>query len=74
MPQCFMPGSKQLSGRILDKEATKVIETMKMVVHGKYATGQCDRWKNVNKASIIATTINVEYSVHFWLIVLDVFD
>ena len=74
MPQCFMPGSKQLSGRILDEEATKVVETMKMVVHGKYATGQCDGWKNVNKASIIATTINVEYLVRFWLIVLDVFD
>ena len=65
MPQCYMPGSKQLSGRILDEEATKVVETMKMVVHGRYATGQCDGWKNVNKSSIIATTINVEYSVCF---------
>ncbi|KIN99447.1 hypothetical protein M404DRAFT_155309 [Pisolithus tinctorius Marx 270] len=57
-----MPGSKQLSGRILDKEATKVVKKMKTAVHGKFATGQCNGWKNVNKASIIASTINVEYS------------
>lgn len=63
LPQCLMPGSKQLSGRILDEEAVKVIELMKSEVSNKFATGQCDGWKNVNKSSIIASTINVEYTV-----------
>ncbi|KIK13783.1 hypothetical protein PISMIDRAFT_118201 [Pisolithus microcarpus 441] len=35
---------------------------MKTAVHGKFVTGQCDGWKNVNKASIVTSTINVEYS------------
>ena len=65
IPQCYMLDSKQLSGQILDEEATKVVETMKMVVHGRYPTGQCNGWKKVNKSSIIAMTINVEYSVCF---------
>jgi len=63
IPQCLMPGSRQLSGRILDEEAGHVVEGVKMKVHGRYATGQCDGWKNINKTSIVASMINVEYTV-----------
>lgn len=63
IPQCLMPGSKQLSGRILDEEAGHVIEGVKTKVHGRYATGQCDGWKNITKTSIVASMINVEYTV-----------
>ncbi|KAG1717207.1 hypothetical protein EDB19DRAFT_1654677 [Suillus lakei] len=62
IPQCLMPGSKQLSGRILDEEAGHVVEGVKMKVHGQFATGQCDGWKNINKTSIVASMINVEYT------------
>jgi len=63
IPQCLMPGSRQLSGRILDEEAGHVVEGVKMKVHSRYATGQCDGWKNINKTSIVASMINVEYTV-----------
>ncbi|KIK78817.1 hypothetical protein PAXRUDRAFT_162969 [Paxillus rubicundulus Ve08.2h10] len=56
-----MPGSKQLSGRILDEEAEKVIEGMKPKVKNRFATGQCDGWKNIVKSSIVASMINVEH-------------
>ncbi|KIK79828.1 hypothetical protein PAXRUDRAFT_160211 [Paxillus rubicundulus Ve08.2h10] len=57
-----MPGSKQLSGRVLNEEAGKVVEMMKAGVNGEFTTGQCDGWENVNKSSIIVSTINVEYT------------
>ncbi|KIK82178.1 hypothetical protein PAXRUDRAFT_154379 [Paxillus rubicundulus Ve08.2h10] len=56
-----MPGSKQLSGRILNEEAEKVIEGMKPKVNNRFVTGQCDGWKNIVKSSIITSTINVEH-------------
>ncbi|KAG1853780.1 hypothetical protein C8R48DRAFT_675727 [Suillus tomentosus] len=62
IPQCLMPGSKQLSGRILDEEAERVVDGMKAKVQDHYATGQCDGWKNITKSSIVASTINVEYT------------
>ena len=36
---------------------------MKSKVSGKFATGQCDGWKNIAKTSLIASMINVEYVV-----------
>ncbi|KIK76711.1 hypothetical protein PAXRUDRAFT_76299, partial [Paxillus rubicundulus Ve08.2h10] len=57
-----MPGRKQLSGRILDEEADKVVEEMKQVLKGKFATGQSDGWKNITKTSLVASLINVEYT------------
>ncbi|KIK75535.1 hypothetical protein PAXRUDRAFT_172563 [Paxillus rubicundulus Ve08.2h10] len=56
-----MPGSKQLSCRILDEEAEKVIEGMKLKVKNRFVMGQCDGWKNIVKSSIVASTINVEH-------------
>lgn len=62
-PGSLMPGRKELSGRILDEEAAKVVNRMKIKVKGKNATGQCDGWKNVSKTSLIGSMINVEYTV-----------
>ncbi|EJD36610.1 hypothetical protein AURDEDRAFT_21737, partial [Auricularia subglabra TFB-10046 SS5] len=53
-------------GRILDQEATACTERMKAEVGGKLATGQCDGWKDICKASIVAFMMNVEYTP--WLI------
>ena len=63
LPGCLIPGRLSLSGRILDEEATKVMDKVKMYVKGRFATGQCDAWKNIAKTSIVASMINVEYSV-----------
>ncbi|KIK76862.1 hypothetical protein PAXRUDRAFT_78757, partial [Paxillus rubicundulus Ve08.2h10] len=48
-----------LSGRILDKEAEKVTEGMKLKVMNRFTTGQCDSWKKIVKSSIVASMINV---------------
>ncbi|KAH9931247.1 ribonuclease H-like domain-containing protein, partial [Fomitopsis serialis] len=48
-------------GRVLDEEADKVLTTMKTRVKGRFATGQCDAWKNITKTSIVASMLNVEY-------------
>ncbi|KIK74275.1 hypothetical protein PAXRUDRAFT_836014 [Paxillus rubicundulus Ve08.2h10] len=61
MPSALLPGSKLLSGRILDEEAAKVVEGMKSKVKDRFATGQCNGWKNIVKSSIVASTINVEH-------------
>ncbi|KAH6908403.1 hypothetical protein BKA70DRAFT_1103618 [Coprinopsis sp. MPI-PUGE-AT-0042] len=61
---CIVPGRKQISGRVLDGEADRVVEAMKAKVNGRYATGQCDGWKNIAKTSLVASMINVEYTPH----------
>lgn len=63
VPGCIIPGRKQLSGRILDGEVIKIVGEMKGKVQGRYATGQCDGWKNIAKTSIIACMVNVEFTV-----------
>ncbi|KAJ8584681.1 hypothetical protein M405DRAFT_746608 [Rhizopogon salebrosus TDB-379] len=61
LPECQMPGRRELSGRILDQESVKVLDNMKEKVKDHFGTGQCDGWKNINKTSIIGTMVNVEY-------------
>jgi len=63
LPEAAIPGRRELSGRILDEEAGKIVTSMKDKVHRRYGTGQCDAWKNIVKASIIASMVNVEYIV-----------
>jgi hypothetical protein len=63
VPDGLMPGRKQLSSRILDEEAEKVVNGMKLKLKGKHATGSCDGWKNIAKTSLIGSMINVEYTV-----------
>ena len=58
-----VPDRRVLSGRILDGEVAKVDAKTKERVVGKFATGQCDGWKNVSKTSIVTSMITVEHEV-----------
>ncbi|KAI0771477.1 ribonuclease H-like domain-containing protein [Trametes elegans] len=66
LPEAFIPSRKVLSGRILDEEAQRVTREMQRNVIGRYATGQCDGWKNITRDSLVVSTINVEYTP--WLL------
>ncbi|KZT63079.1 hypothetical protein DAEQUDRAFT_681006, partial [Daedalea quercina L-15889] len=59
-----LPGQKELSGCMLNEEAAKVTDHMRLEVKGHYATGQSDGWKNISKDHIIATIINAEYMTY----------
>ena len=63
VPGAQVPGRKLLSGPVLDDLSRSVEQEMKSKVCGKFATGQCDGWKNIAKTSLIASMINVEYVV-----------
>lgn len=58
-----IPDRRILSGRILNEQAKKVEENIKVKVQGKLATGQCDGWKNVAKTSVVTTVMSVENEV-----------
>ncbi|KAI0041872.1 hypothetical protein FA95DRAFT_1576106 [Auriscalpium vulgare] len=64
IPDSQVPGREALSGRVLDEQAKKVEDRMKLDVQGRYGTGQCDGWKNVTRASLIGSMVNVEYTPH----------
>lgn len=59
----LVPDCRILSGRVLDKEATKVEDRIATAVKGKFATGQGNGWKNVAKTSVITTVMTVEREV-----------
>ncbi|KAI8977718.1 ribonuclease H-like domain-containing protein [Trametes punicea] len=61
IPGSELPSRQAASGRILDAEADRVLDGMKMHLQGRYGTGQSDGWKSISKASIIASMVNVEY-------------
>jgi hypothetical protein len=63
VPGSKMPDRRVLSGRLLDKEAAEAESRMKKRMVGKVATGQCDGWKNVARASVVATMATVEGEV-----------
>ncbi|KAH8981951.1 ribonuclease H-like domain-containing protein, partial [Lactarius hatsudake] len=48
-------------GRFLDKEVERVEDHLRSKLDGKIATGQCDGWKNIAKASIVASMVTVDY-------------
>lgn len=62
-PAAYMPGRKELSGRILNDEAEKVKGKMKGKVKGHYGSGQNDGWKNIVKTSLIASMVMICYVV-----------
>ncbi|KAF8147382.1 hypothetical protein B0H34DRAFT_850816 [Crassisporium funariophilum] len=64
VPGGIMAGQKQMSGCILDEQASIVEDVMKSCVKGKYGTGQCNGWKNIAKTSLIALMVNIEYTLH----------
>jgi hypothetical protein len=63
MPTAQMPSPQQLSGRVLDTVAGKVLGPWRTRTQDKHGCGQSDGWKNVRRRSLIASIMNVEYKV-----------
>ena len=63
LPHAILPGRKTLSTAILDKLVNEAEEEMRREVVAHYATGQCDGWKNTARQSLVASMINVNYTV-----------
>ena len=55
---------RKLSGPILDKQVTRIISKTQLHTTGRFATGQCDGWKNIAKASVVTSMIIVDFEVH----------
>lgn len=54
---------QKLAGHILDNKAKITEDWMKLKIQGKVGTGQCDRWKNKPKKSVVSTMVTVENEV-----------
>ncbi|KAF9471055.1 hypothetical protein BDN70DRAFT_939231 [Pholiota conissans] len=55
-----VPDRWVISGWVFDDIVKEVVDRMVTVVKGKMATGQCDRWKNIAKTSLVSTVMTVE--------------
>ncbi|KAI9450427.1 hypothetical protein BJY52DRAFT_1100490, partial [Lactarius psammicola] len=58
IPGAIIPDRHTLSGPILDREAGKVEEKLKLRFKGRKATFQTDGWKNKARQAIIATMVS----------------
>jgi hypothetical protein len=65
MPGAVVPDRRTLSGPILDREAAKVEEKLKMKLRGRLATYTTDGWKNKAKQSIVASMVSVASEVRY---------
>jgi hypothetical protein len=63
IPGAIVPDHRTLSGPILDREAGKVEEKLKLKLKGRKATFQTDGWKNKAKQAIVATMVSVDFEV-----------
>ena len=63
VPGSHVPCRTTMSGRVLEGLVAGIVNGLKERVEGRYATGQCDGWKNIAKTALIASVINVEYKV-----------
>jgi len=63
IPGAEIPDRCKLSGPMLDKEVTHIISKTKLHTTGHFATGQCDGWKNIAKASVVTSMIIVDFEV-----------
>jgi hypothetical protein len=63
IPGAIVPDRRTLSGPILDREAGKVEERLKLKLTGRKATFQTDGWKNKAKQAIVATMVSVDFEV-----------
>jgi hypothetical protein len=62
-PGAVIPDCKKLSSQILDGEVKVTEDRVKLKVQGKVGTGQCDRWKNNAKKSVVSTMVTVKNEV-----------
>ena len=63
IPGAIIPDRRTLSGPILDREAGKVEDKLKLKLKGRKATFQTDGWKNKAKQAIVATMVSVDFEV-----------
>ncbi len=63
IPGTIVPDHWALSGSILDREARKVEEKLKLMLKGRKATLQTNGWKNKAKQAIVATMVSVDFEV-----------
>ncbi|KAM6491660.1 hypothetical protein JOM56_012904, partial [Amanita muscaria] len=61
IPGAIIPDRRTLSGPILDREAGKVEDKLKLKLRGRKATFQTDGWKNKVKQAIVATMVSVDF-------------
>ncbi|KAF8270666.1 ribonuclease H-like domain-containing protein [Lactarius quietus] len=61
IPGAIIPDRRTLSGPILDCEAGKVEDRLKLRLKGRKATFQTDGWKNKAKQAIVATMVSVDF-------------
>ena len=66
----IVPDRRTLSGPILDREAGKVEEKLKLKLKGRKATFQTDGWKNKAKQAIVATMVSVDFEVSMEVLLL----
>ena len=64
IPGAIVPDRRTLSGPILDREAGKVEEKLKLKLKGRKSTFQTDGWKNKAKQAIVATMVSVDFEVN----------
>jgi hypothetical protein len=58
-----VPDHQTLLGPILDQEAGKVEDKLKLKLKGQKATFQTDGWKNKAKQTIVATIVSIDFEV-----------
>ena len=63
IPGAIIPDRRTLSGPILDQEAGKVEDKLKLKLKGWKATFQTDGWKNKAKQAIVVTMVSVDFEV-----------
>jgi hypothetical protein len=63
VPGAVVPDRRTLSGPILDREAAKVDDRLKLKLRGRLATFTTDGWKNKAKQSIVASMVSVASEV-----------
>jgi hypothetical protein len=63
IPGAIVPDRRTLSGPILDREAGKVEEKLKLKLKNRKATFQTDGWKNKARQAIVATMVSVDFEV-----------
>jgi hypothetical protein len=65
IPGAIVPDRRTLSGPILDQEAAKVEDKLKLKLRGRLATFMTDGWKNKAKQSIVASMVSVASEVSY---------
>jgi hypothetical protein len=63
VPGSKVPDRRVLAGRLLDTKVMEAESQMQKRMAGKLATGQCDGWKNVARASVVASMVTIEGEV-----------